>query len=275
MQVRLQHDHGEGEHEGAVCVCKLPWIVVAEFLRELLHHAVDLLRLARQTEDRQKTSKRLIQVLLSEILHVRQRIEDAFLEGLVLTKKLTNRSLVKADILIHEELRNDLWIVSHEALVLQVLNASLRPHVELVHSHLQVQLSLLLRHDGGVHRGGRAREAARGRGGLARRVVLAVALGLGPCFLDVAILDLCASLVLRHPAGPIDNRSHEGHQGLQGQNLQLLLLVGRDDVGVLHRGVLPLGNFGEAVHHALEDVLLVNIAVKVEKELECRRRIRT
>mmetsp|Transcript_39610 Transcript_39610/g.125955 ORF Transcript_39610/g.125955 Transcript_39610/m.125955 type:complete len:201 (+) Transcript_39610:2882-3484(+) len=55
VQVRLEHDHRKREHECAVRVRKLPRVVVAVLLRKLLHHPVDLLRLARQAEHREET----------------------------------------------------------------------------------------------------------------------------------------------------------------------------------------------------------------------------
>mmetsp|Transcript_33175 Transcript_33175/g.91724 ORF Transcript_33175/g.91724 Transcript_33175/m.91724 type:complete len:347 (-) Transcript_33175:607-1647(-) len=277
MQVRLKHDQGEGEHEGTVRVRKLPRVVIAVLLRELLHHSVDLLRLAGQAEDRQEEAQAGVQLLVAEVLHVGQRVEDRFVERLVLAEVVADRSLVQAYFLIQEKLRYSLWVVTHKPVLLQVLDASLRLHVEFVHADLHLQFPLLVLHYCGRHLAHRAPAAAASGQRLARRVILCVAVRLGPAvkaaITILAVLEATSPLILGHPARPVHDGPHESHECLQGKKLQLLLLVRLDEVCVLHRGVLPLRDLRQTVDHALEDVLLVNVTIEVQKELQGRNGI--
>mmetsp|Transcript_93464 Transcript_93464/g.234799 ORF Transcript_93464/g.234799 Transcript_93464/m.234799 type:complete len:206 (+) Transcript_93464:3049-3666(+) len=58
VQVRLQHDQGERQDEGAISVCELVRVVLAVLLGKLLHHAINLLRLARKSEEGQEAAQR-------------------------------------------------------------------------------------------------------------------------------------------------------------------------------------------------------------------------
>mmetsp|Transcript_6085 Transcript_6085/g.17593 ORF Transcript_6085/g.17593 Transcript_6085/m.17593 type:complete len:521 (-) Transcript_6085:489-2051(-) len=272
VQVRLQHDQREREYEGAIGVLEHAGIVQRVLLRELFHHPVNLLRLAREPEHRQKSPQRDVELLPAEVATINEAVQHGLIVWLVLAKVVPDSGLVETHVPLPEELGDVMRVVRYEAVLLEILDAALGLHVELVHTDLQLHLALPVVHHGACRRG-HGRNDTGGRGGergVALRVILAVAVGVG---LHLGVPDGGRGLLLRHPPGPVNDGAHESDQRLQGQNLQLLLLLRLDEIRVLKRCVLPLGDFRQAVDHALEDVFLVDIAVEVEEELQRRRGI--
>mmetsp|Transcript_15121 Transcript_15121/g.41587 ORF Transcript_15121/g.41587 Transcript_15121/m.41587 type:complete len:334 (-) Transcript_15121:584-1585(-) len=273
VQVCLQHDERERQHERAIGVCKHIRIVLAILFGELLHHPVDLLRFAGQSEDGQKVAQRVGELLPTEVPAIDQSVEDRLVEGLVLAEVVADGRLVQAQVSLLEELGHVHRVVADEAVLLQILDAPLRLHVELVDADLQLELALFLRDDVAGDGDSTARPSTRGD---ASNVITVVAVNTVRVLDGVSSVALVekALLLLRHAASPVHDGAHECDKCLQGQGLEFLLLVWLDEVRVLKRGVLALSDLGQAIHHALEDILLVHVAIEVKEELECRGSIR-
>ena len=74
VRVRVEHDHGKRQHVRGVRRFVRARVAHAEALGELLHQAVDLLGLARQTEPRQERADRLIERHLGKVHRVHVRV---------------------------------------------------------------------------------------------------------------------------------------------------------------------------------------------------------
>mmetsp|Transcript_99383 Transcript_99383/g.285498 ORF Transcript_99383/g.285498 Transcript_99383/m.285498 type:complete len:202 (-) Transcript_99383:111-716(-) len=150
-------------------------------------------------------------------------------------------------------------------MLLQVLDAPLGFHVELVHADLQLHFALLELDDTTGHRWvRRCRTECRTVFGIllavaVRNVVLRVS----------AVQELLRrSFVLSHAARPVDDGTHERHHRLQREAFELLLLLRLDQVRMFQGSVFALRDLRQAINHALKDVFLINVAIEVEEELQ-------
>mmetsp|Transcript_36170 Transcript_36170/g.79493 ORF Transcript_36170/g.79493 Transcript_36170/m.79493 type:complete len:514 (+) Transcript_36170:3078-4619(+) len=284
VRVSVEHDERVGQHVRRVGVCEDARVVVlrAVPLGELLHHAVDLLRLARQPKVRQELAQCRVEREAAKVDHVDVGVEHLLRKVLALAKVVSNGALVEP-LRLEEKLGDGLRVVLEAAHVLQVLDAALRLHVELDHAlvhlvlavehGLKVDVVTLLarrRHDGG----------RRGRGGgcglgavdanLRRgRRVVAVARAvwrLRVCRFGHAVAQLARELAplalpLHHRVGNVDKR-------LERERLERRLLLAR--LGQADRGE---GQSRQVVARGSENALALEVAVVVEKKVDDQLRL--
>ena len=80
VQTRVEHDDGERQHVARVRVGEDVGVELTVALRERLHHAVDLLRLARKPEAPEELAQRLHQDQIRKVVQVHERLEHLLVE---------------------------------------------------------------------------------------------------------------------------------------------------------------------------------------------------
>jgi hypothetical protein len=149
VQTRVEHDDGERQHVARVRVGEDVGVELAVALRERLHHAVDLLRLARKPEAPEELAQRLHQDQIRKVVQVHEGLEHLLVERRLLAQVVADGRLaqtlapkqrhrqwrVKCAKMRHlpvEESCDVLRSVLQQSLLHQELDALLGVHVELL-----------------------------------------------------------------------------------------------------------------------------------------------
>mmetsp|Transcript_44213 Transcript_44213/g.99749 ORF Transcript_44213/g.99749 Transcript_44213/m.99749 type:complete len:493 (-) Transcript_44213:1044-2522(-) len=259
LQVGLKHDHGERQHVHRVGVGEALGALGVVPAGEGFHHPVNLLRLAWKAEITQESRHCAVQIHPHELVAVRQFLQNSPVLIRVVPEVVPELGLAEPLHVRISQQGGDLpRLVLHEAVVNEHLHAFFGLQVELRHAGRQVHFPLPGRLDGvDVHR---VQGAESAHGGHGHHAHIHVDLGLLRRILPL-------DLPVAHAPGPVHNRPHESDDGRQRQHPQLVLLLGLK-AAMLRGGVLPLRDLGQAVYSALENILLIDVAVEIEKKVQ-------
>ena len=139
VEAGVEHDDGEAEHVAGVGVGEDVGVELAVALGECLHHPVNLLRLARQTETPQELSESLHQDQVSEVMELNKCFQHGFIEVILLSQIVSNCSLVQSFFFV-QELRNLLRCFFDQAMENKEFNSLLWIHIKFLLPHCKVLL---------------------------------------------------------------------------------------------------------------------------------------
>ena len=283
VRVRVEHDEREGEHVGRVRVGKDARVERAEALGELLHHPINLLRLARQPEAREEVAQRVVEAHPAKVERVHVNVEHLLVEVVALAEIIADRALVEA-LRLEQKLADGGGGLLESAHLDQVADAALRLHVELDDAllHLVLPVEHGLKVDRLASAAALRCEHER-RARVARRVVGSAAgaplalrrarwlpLGgrrghraLGCHRFAAAAARLVAALTF-----PEHHRVGDADEGLEGERLERRVLVAR-----LGEALARERHPREHVAHGGEDAAPLEVAVVVEEEVDDELRL--
>eukprot|EP01139_Manchomonas_bermudensis_P026024 Amastigsp_a847848_37.p2 type:complete len:393 gc:universal Amastigsp_a847848_37:1554-376(-) len=144
VRVGVEHDEREGEHVDGVGVREDVGVVGVVALRKGFHHAIDLLRLARETEGREELAQRVVDVERAKVERAHERAEDIEKERLGLAEVLANHGLVEPRRVPQKRSMRGRRVVE-EPVLLEVLDPVLGLRVEFLDPDAHVLGAELLR----------------------------------------------------------------------------------------------------------------------------------